>query len=339
LVLLIRVPGNNIGLVVLIAALAMTGLGAGDVVTAWGVEMGYLTLAIVASLVNDASWAALFVGLLVVLPIWFPDGLAIASWSRWVARSAMVLAGLGTAGFWLSEEVCVDWPDESCLRWEQNPWGLSGWEGRFWEPLLLAAMLLSIPAIAAAIIRWRRSTGVTRQQLKWFVLAASVLVVGMLGSVIWTPPPRLADTLAVLLISSLWMTIGFAVLKYRLYDLDRIISRTVSYSSIVALLGTLYFGSVALITVILPTQDTLAVAASTLATAAAFNPARVRIQLRVDRRFNRTAYQAETILRGLSTELKESLTSQELAERLEQAAAESLQPAAIGVWINTSQRD
>ena len=96
-----RVPENSIGVVVLVATLSMTGLGAGEVVQDWGLANGYQTLAIVASLVNDTSWAALFVSVLILLPIWFPDGFAIHSWSKWIARSAIVLTTLAIAGFWL----------------------------------------------------------------------------------------------------------------------------------------------------------------------------------------------------------------------------------------------
>jgi len=334
LVLLIRVPGNNIGVLLLVATLAMTGLGAGDVVMAWGLENGYLTLSIVASLVNDTSWAALMVSVFILLPIWFPDGITINRWSQWVARSAIVLASLGTAGFWFAEQVCVSWPGEKCLRYEPNPWGIPNWDGTLLEPLLLVALLLAIPAMVSAIIRWRRSTGVTRQQLKWFVFAASTSILVVLVTLIWTPPQRMADIVTVFLFSGLWLSIGFAVLRYRLYDLDRIISRTITYTAMVALLGLLYFGMVTLITAVLPAQSTLAVAASTLAAAAAFNPARKRIQHWVDRRFNRTAYQAESITEEFSAKLRESLTVEELALRLEQTATESLQPEAAGVWIN-----
>ena len=334
LVLLVRVPGNNIGILLLVATSAMTGLGAGDVVMDWGVANGYLTLAIVASLVNDVSWAALMVSVLILLPVWFPDGIAINRWSQWVARSAVILTATATASFWFAENVCVSWPEEECLRYEPNPWGIPNWDGTFLEPLLLVALLLAVPAVVSAIIRWRRSTGVIRQQLKWFVFAASVLIFAVLLPLSWDLSQTVSDVAAVLLYSGLWLSIGFAVLKYRLYDLDRIISRTITYAAVVVLLGLLYFGMVTLITTILPTQSTLAVAASTLAAAAVFNPVRKRIQHWVDRRFNRTAYQAETITAEFYAKLREPLTVEELAQRLEQVATESLQPEAAGVWIN-----
>jgi hypothetical protein len=343
LVLSIRVPENSIGILLLVAILAMTGLGAGDVMMAWGAANGYLTLSIVASLVNDTSWAVLMVSAFVLLPIWFPDGTPINRWSQWVARSAIIVAGLGIAGFWFAEEVCTSWPAEECLRYEPNPWGIPGWDGTLLEPLLLVAILLTIPAMISATIRWRRSSGARRQQLKWFVFAASATILLLLLTLIWPPSQTVADIAAVLMYCSLWLSIGFAVLRYRLYDLDRIISRTVSYTLLVLALGAGFSVLTWLPSFVVgginedgTTGSTppVIVAASTLAVAALFNPLRKRVQRRVDRSFNRSSYQAEAIAEGFSAKLQASLTVEEVAEVWTQTVQEALQPDAAAVWIN-----
>lgn len=334
LVLSMRVPENNIGILLLVASLAMGGLGAGDVIMAWGVANDYRFLAMVASLVNDTSWAALLVSVLIMLPISFPDGVPVNRWSHWVARSALILAGVAITGFWLAENICVSWMGADCLRYEQSPWGIPGWDGSSLEPLLLVVLLLSVPAVSSAVIRWRRSTGVARQQLKWFVFAASGLVLGVLMSRDWVPSPTVGDVAAVLLYSSLWVSIGVAVLKYRLYDLDRLISRTVGYALLLALLGGVYVtGAIWLPTRLIGEQPPIFVAGSTLAVAMLFNPVRKRVLSWVDRRFNRTRYDAQHVIDEFVGQLRNTTQVDQLTEDVVSLVEVTLQPSSVGAWI------
>ena len=127
--------------------------------------------------------------------------------------------------------------------------------------------------------------------------------------------------------------ITIAITRYRLYDIDRVISRTVSYSLLVVVLGTVYAGSVALLTTLLPGANTLVIAASTLAVAALFNPIRRRIQTAIDRRFFRGRYEAKTVVDELSSKLQGHLEVDELTTEVETVLTETLQPGAVGVWI------
>lgn len=346
LVLLIRAPEINIGILLLTATLAMTGLGAGNVIMEWGVAEGHLTLAIVASLVNDTSWAALVVSVFILLPIWFPDGIAINRWSTWVARSATAMAGLAVTGFWLAEDVCLSRPGEDCLRYRPSAWGIQGWDGTLLEPLLGVAVLLAIPAIASAIIRFHRSTGVASQQLKWFVFAASVLILGTLLSYMWDLSETASDVGAVLFYSSVWVSIGVAVLKYRLYEIDRIISRTVTYTLVATVIAGVYAIPVVALPRLLggtneagiPQQaPDLVIAASTLAAAAVFNPVRRRTQRAVDRHFNRARYHTEQELDAYATRLADQVDLDTVTTDLQTVVARTLTPTTTSTWVRHHQ--
>lgn len=166
-------------------------------------------------------------------------------------------------------------------------------------------------------------------QVIWFPIevaisgsVASSGVVGVIGSLVFT-------------LSLIAMAV--AVLRYRLYEVDRIISRTVSYSLVVALVVGIFFGRVTLLTSLLPTDSSLAVAGSTLAVAALFNPARKRIQDWVDRRFNRSRYHSEQVVGRFTTELRDQTNVDQLTAGLSNVVQETLHPVGLGIWI--SNRD
>lgn len=130
------------------------------------------------------------------------------------------------------------------------------------------------------------------------------------------------------------VAISLAIVRYRLYEIDRLISRTISYLIIVVMLGGVYtFGAVWLPTRLLGEQGPIFVAASTLAVAALFNPLRKRIQRFVDRRFNRSGYQAEIISQQFALKLQESRSAVELADALDRTVEEALQPSSTGIWL------
>ena len=191
-----------------------------------------------------------------------------------------------------------------------------------------------IGAIASVVVRFRRSRGVERQQMKWFVYAVAPMLLiptdGFLPGIISS-----AALCAVLI--GLPTAIGIAVLRYRLYEIDVLINRTLVYGSLTALLVTTYVGSIVVLQTAFRTltgQDSqLTIVASTLAIAALFNPLRHRIQAFVDRRFYRRKYDAARILASFGARLRDETDLAELNEELLAVVRETVQPAHASLWL------
>jgi hypothetical protein len=129
------------------------------------------------------------------------------------------------------------------------------------------------------------------------------------------------------------LSIGLGILKYRLYDIDRIISRTLAYAIVTGMLVGVYPGLVLLATQVLRFHSTVAVAAATLGAAALFNPVRRRVQLRVDRRFNRARYDADQMVAGFAARLKDTVDMDSVRDDLASVVHQALEPAHVSVWI------
>jgi hypothetical protein len=128
-------------------------------------------------------------------------------------------------------------------------------------------------------------------------------------------------------------SVGFSVARYRLYDIDRIISRTVSYALVAGFLGLVFFGLVTAVGAVSPGESPLAVAASTLAVAALFNPVRKRVQGWVDRRFNRSRYDAEKVMEGFAGSLQDRVDPDGVVDGWVAVVEETMQPSSVGVWV------
>jgi hypothetical protein len=168
-------------------------------------------------------------------------------------------------------------------------------------------------------------------QLKWCAAAALVVVVMFVAS-IWVNS-AVVNLLQSLAFVCLWTAIAMAVLKYRLYEIDRIISRTVAYTIVTGLLVGVYAGLVLLATRILSLHTPVAVAASTLAAAALFNPLRRRVQQVADRRFNRARYDADQTIAAFAASLKDAVDLDSVRDDLATAVHQALEPAHVSVWI------
>jgi hypothetical protein len=180
------------------------------------------------------------------------------------------------------------------------------------------------------VLSWRQATGERRQQLKWLAFGAAVTVVWLIGMLVFTLP--------VFGIAALPVSMGIAILKYRLYDIDRIISRTLAYAVVTGLLVGAYAGLVLLATRVLAFSSTIAVAASTLAAAALFNPLRRRVQRVVDRRFNRARYDADQTVAAFAARLKDAVELDSIRDDLAAVVHRALEPAHISMWIRSSER-
>jgi hypothetical protein len=198
--------------------------------------------------------------------------------------------------------------------------------------LVVAYVGLVLSWVLRLLVAYRGSAGDLRQQLKWLMVGGALCVLGILSG---AALGGIGSALFVL-IFAFPVCIGIAILKYRLYDIDRLISRTLSYLILTALLIGLYVGLVALTTRALPLSSPIGVAASTLAVAALFNPVRHRAQRLVDRRFNRARYDADATIAAFTAALRNEIDLDRVQRDLVDVVYRSVQPAHVSVWIRSS---
>jgi peptidoglycan/LPS O-acetylase OafA/YrhL len=186
--------------------------------------------------------------------------------------------------------------------------------------------------------RFRRARGVERQQLRWLsfaaALAAPALLVMYTG--ILTEQLELAGWAVGVFLALLPLAISAAIARYRLYDLDRIISRTLAYGLLTLVLGLGYAGVVLGLSRLLPRGSSLVVAAATLAVAAVFQPARHRIQQAVDRRFNRRKYNTAKTIQAFSTRLRDQVDLDTPSGELQAVVDQTMEPTRVSLWLRPS---
>jgi len=199
--------------------------------------------------------------------------------------------------------------------------------------------VLMLVAASVQIVSFAGRSVTEKKQIKWFLYAVSVsALLYLIASVVGVSEESflIIDAVA----TSIWpLGILVAILKYRLYEIDRIVARTLSYTIVVGLLAAAFLGLITLITTFLPTQDSLAVAGATLAAAAVFNPLRKRVQRAVDRRFNRSGFQAAIVTEEFAAKLRESLTASDLIELWSQTVNATFQPSVSAIWLNQKTED
>jgi uncharacterized membrane protein len=201
---------------------------------------------------------------------------------------------------------------------------------------VLASLLVWL---AVQVPRYRRSAGERRQQFKWLYTGATIFVVSVISAVQVSGGSSgldqvINDGIVPVGFAVLPVCVGVAVLRYRLYEIDRIISRVISYAIITAVLAGVFAGLVLLASVVLPLKGSVAVAASTLVAAALFNPLRRRVQHAVDRRFNRARYNADLTVAALASRLNDAADLDSIRENLAAVVQKALEPAHISVWVN-----
>jgi hypothetical protein len=198
-----------------------------------------------------------------------------------------------------------------------------------------AGMVVLLAGAVSMIVRFRRAGQEERLQLKWFVYAAAVAAVAIpVSSTFMSNPLPVFDSVFPMIPAA----VGIAILKYRLYDIDRLISRTVAYAIVTGLLVGVYAGLVLLATEVFRFHTPVAVAAATLAAAALFNPVRRRVQRAADRRFNRVRYDADQTVAAFAGTLRDAVDPGTVQADLMAVVSEAVEPAHVSVWIAGRQQ-
>ena len=334
-VIAIRQQGNAIGWIFLAA-----GVGAGVARLAssyaeyWVAgEGGTRAIGEAAAVYSNVSWIPFILLPTTFLLLLFPDGRLLSS--RW--RRIGWCAALGIAGGFVTS-VLTPGKIEDFPQLE-NPYGV---DSSLIDPLTGLSFLVLVIGIvgssASLIVRFRRATGEQRLQLKWLALAGAIAAltfpIALFGWDLWGE----AISIAAIMLSVLGLPVaaGVAILRYRLYDIDVVINRTLVYGALTATLAAAYLASVLVLQLALSgltAGSGLAVAASTLAVAALFRPARNRIQQLVDRRFYRRRYDAQRTLESFSARLREEVDLAALDAELREVVAETMEPAHVSLWL------
>lgn len=343
-----RQPRNPIGWIMIVAGfgLAATILTGNYVELSLAQPSGRLPATEWVGWVTAWVWVLGFGPALTFLFLLFPNGrLPSRRWRPvgWLAVAAMVTLGCVVAF------MPGPLPDYPHIR---NPVGLTLLEGSFLAgeggPLLYLSLVAStVLSASSMVVRFRQAVGEERQQIKWFAFAAGFAALGwVVNSLAYANDEGIESLLLVvayllLLLSLLGipLAVGTAILKYRLYDIDIIINRTLVYGSLTVTLALVYFGGVATIQAVFrfltgqEQQPQLAVVVSTLAIAALFTPVRRRIQFFIDRSFYRRKYDAGRTLEALSVKLRDVTELNVLSDDLVGVVRETMQPAHVSLWL------
>jgi hypothetical protein len=350
-----RRPHNPIGWICLAEGFLWMLLSMVDYYGVYGLaQPGSVPFPVVIYALGQWLWVPTIGLLAIYLVLLFPDGrLPSRRWRplAWLSAAIIVLESIAQG------LIPGPLPDFGRLR---NPFGLEGapWVADAANAIFVPFLLCILASALSLILRYRRSGGEVRQQIKWIALAVSffgvVFVSVMVISLIifffapetWertadTPPFWLELLFYVMLLSfgGVPIAVGFAVLKYRLYNIDLLINRTLVYGALSAMLVVIYFGGVATTQAIFRAltgqeqQPQLAVVVSTLVIAALFNPLRRRIQGFIDRRFYRKKYDAVKTLEAFSAKLRDETDLDALSDDLVGVVRETMQPAHISLWL------
>jgi hypothetical protein len=292
---------------------------------------------------NSWNWLLLIFPLLLI-PLLFPNGRPPTPRWRWVSVAAIAWATLFVLLATLSQQISTNTTPDIVF---DNPIGVLGTDTveRLVGVWIVGLVALVVTCAVALFVRYRRANETERNQIKWLLYASGVFLVVFVGGFV----SGLGGTASLggyiwgiffgLSVITLPAAIGIAVLRYRLYDIDILINRTLVYGSLTVALVALYFGGVAALQRVFVAftgqQSTLAVVASTLAIAALFNPLRRRVQGFVDRRFYRRKYDAAKVLAAFNTRLRNETNLDVLSSDLVGVANRTVQPEHVSVWLRS----
>ena len=327
-----RRPRHPVGWLLLGIAVAVIMLGFCDAYAAYGLlaRPGSLPGARWAAIYVDVSWGVLsaLLGFVLLLT---PTGKLPSPrwrWWAWLVAVASVLSVTLHAN-------PLDPPYEAVavpLLFESGPLAAMA---RLGDIIVLVGLLV---AAGSLVLRFRRARGIERLQLRWVTAAAALAalaaaVILVTWATIGAAAQPIWELATVAFMAALPLATGASVLRYRLYDLDRIISRTLAWTALTILLGLGYAAAVLLLGLLLPDSSSLAVAGATLAVAATFQPVRRRVQETVDRRFNRRRYDAARTIAAFSARLREEVDLDTLSVELLAVTDQTMQPTTVSLWL------
>jgi hypothetical protein len=335
-----RRPRNPIGWLLLVVIIAEGSPASQYLILDYRMHNGTLPLGWLA-VVLEEDWPIFLVS--VTLLLWlFPDGtLPSGRWHRAAEAAAIgwVLVALAT----FSRGVLVAAGGDVRIQADGSLANPSPAVFRVLGGVVTIGAVVSWVAwLASQIPTYRQASGVHRQQLKWLYSGAVIFVTAYIGVFIITfalekipgfDNQSVVNALAILGSAALPVCMGVAVLKYRLYELNRVISRVIAYTLITVLLGGVFAGLVLLATRVLPVKGSVAVAVATLVIAALFNPLRKRVQRAVDRRFNRSRYDAEEVVAAFTARMRRTIDLDAIQDDLVGAVHQAFQPAHASLWL------
>ena len=341
-VIMLRRPGNVIGWLLAAIGLLFAIVVACSGISGWAVTTGALPRAAGEWIsVGSNAWvAALGLGG-TQLPLRLPDGALPSPRWRWFSRLSILFIGLSVGGMAIQPGLVEDVPGTA------NPLGVESLQGL--AAIFSLVLLCFVVALVSLVQRYRRTTAShERAQLRWIafggVLFFVVYFVTLPVASAFGDGTSVADVLIAVsqaAFGALPIAIGYAVLKHRLYDIEAVVSRALVYGALTATLASAYLALVLLLQLVLSPlteQSDLSVAASTLAVAWLFRPARSRIQTTVDRRFYRRRYDAARTLEAFSLRLRDEIDLEVMAADVRDVVAGTVQPAHLSLWLRGAER-
>jgi hypothetical protein len=331
--LAIRRPRSSIGWLLLLGAWSFAVSSFYTPASVAQLTTGAVSPLVLAITVVQAWSGSLLIVVLFVVTLTFPTGrLPIGRWGQ-LARFALALVVLLMVLSAFTPTISVNIPSSSSGVTIANPLAVfPGWPG--WDVLSNGppiTLLFTAAGVASMFVRLRRARGVERAQLRWLVWSMALIVVGFivgLAGDFWLP--------AIVAFCLPPVAIGIAILRYRLYEIDRLISRSISYGVVTLVLASVF------VVVVLAAQavlgpltgsSTIAVAGSTLLVAALFQPIRRRVQRLVDRRFNRTRYDAERTVAAFAARLRDEVDLEQLRAEILATVNAAVEPVSVALWL------
>jgi hypothetical protein len=281
------------------------------------------------------SWT-LVVSLIPLTLLHFPNGRLPSPgwrWARWLCALPVVLMA-GPAAAWLGRPARQYWgiEDGALLGAE--------WVGPLLTAMFAALILCLLVSLVSLVMRYRRAQERERQQLKWIMLAVGALLIQGVWEIFLPGPADLKAAAGAVAFAAIPVSMGIAILRYRLYDIDRIINRAIVYALVTGSAVAVYAGTVFVVgTVVVGPSDNLTVAVATLAAAAVFRPALRWVQAFVDRRFYRRKYDAQHTIDSFGARLREETDLDELTDDLVGVVRTTMQPQHVSVWLKAQEAE
>jgi hypothetical protein len=337
-----RQPRNPVGWLIVGHALCFTLGEFGRQYAIYSVLTDPGSLPFARAMASPAYWAW-FPGLIMMmsfLPLYFPNGRLLSP--RWRPVLWFTVSAISIITFMTAIR-----PSEDETPGIPNPLGIEALKSAGIFEIIVPALwsVLAVVSGVSLVLRFRRAVGEERQQIKWVAYAVVLLIFfTILNQLLLRDlPPGWSEILFALLLEVLWISIAVAIFRYRLYDIDVVINRTLVYGALTLLLALIYFGGVVVLQATLRAltgqESSLAVVASTLLIAALFSPLRSRIQSFIDRRFYRRKYDAAKTLEAFSATLRHETNLDALNEHLVAVARDTMQPAHVSLWLREPERE